>query len=104
MEHRNYDTLLDAINDLQRRGFTEDFNIHANCIRCKNEQKEIELHPDDFVVEEFYRFEGESNPDDSSVIYAISSNDGHKGLVIDAYGVYADSLSEPMIEKLRIKY
>ncbi len=104
MKQHHYNTLVEAVNDLQRRGYTKDFNIHNNCIRCKEEHKEIELHPEDFVVEEVYRFEGDSNPDDNSVIYAISSPKGHKGLIVDAYGVYADSLSKEMIEKLRVKY
>jgi hypothetical protein len=104
MKGHDYDTLVEAINDLQRKGYTEDFNIHSNCIRCTQKENEVELRPDDFVVDEVYRFEGDSNPGDNTVIYAISSKEGLKGLIVDAYGTYADSLSEAMIEKLRIKH
>jgi hypothetical protein len=54
------------------------------------------------VIDKFYRFEGDSNPDDNAIIFAISSKDGWKGTLLDAYGVYADSLSNEMIEKLKI--
>jgi len=54
-------------------------------------------------VDEFHRFEGMSNPDDNSIVFAISSDDGIKGTLVDAYGIYADSLTESMIKKLVIK-
>jgi hypothetical protein len=38
----------------------------------------------------FYRFEGESNPDDSSIMYAIECNNGEKEIV-DGYGTTADT-------------
>ena len=39
----------------------------------------------------FYRFEGESDPDDNAILYIIETNDGTKGTLVDAYGVYNDS-------------
>ncbi len=37
-----------------------------------------------------YRFEGESDPGDMAVIYAIETEDDQKGFIMDAYGPYAD--------------
>jgi hypothetical protein len=56
----------------------------------------IELHPEDFQIDQHYRFEGMSSPDDNSILYAISSTKGLKGLLVDAYGVYAEGLSTEM--------
>jgi hypothetical protein len=42
-----------------------------------------------------------SSTDDNSVLYAISAKDGIKGLLVDAYGVYAENISEAMRRKLR---
>ena len=42
-----------------------------------------------------------SSTDDNSVLYAISSKNEIKGLLVDAYGVYSESLSESMIQKLK---
>jgi len=50
-----------------------------------------------------YRFEGNSDPDDQDVVYAIESKDGAiKGVVSSAYGLYADDASAEMISKLSI--
>jgi hypothetical protein len=64
----------------------------------------LHVHPEDFTVEEFYRFEGMSNPDDNSVLFAISSDDGIKGTLVDAYGVYADNLTPEMSVRLKLRH
>ncbi|PHO00465.1 phosphoribosylpyrophosphate synthetase, partial [Rhodobacteraceae bacterium 4F10] len=58
--------------------------------------------PDTFEVVEVYRFEGMSSAGDNSVVYAIQTKTGVKGVLVDAYGVYANSLSPEMIQKLKI--
>jgi hypothetical protein len=42
------------------------------------------------VIRDVYRFEGVSDPDDMSVIYAVETRDGTRGTLVDAYGTYAD--------------
>lgn len=97
----NYDTLLDAINSLRKQGYSKDFNLHADSISCIEE--DIKLHPEDFVVEKYFRFEGETDPAEESVIYAISSKDGKvKGLLINAYGIYGDTISNEIMGKLKV--
>ncbi|HZG23706.1 MAG TPA: phosphoribosylpyrophosphate synthetase [Chitinophagaceae bacterium] len=100
---RTFDSLKDALEDLVTRGYTEDFDLECDCLVSQREK--LRLHPEDFNIDEFYRFEGDSNPDDSSVIFAISSNQGVRGVLIDAYGVYAENLTPEMSKKLteRIK-
>ncbi len=46
--------------------------------------------PEDLKIIRTYRFEGESDPADSSVIYLIKANDGLIGYSMDSYGVYSD--------------
>ena len=96
----SYDTLSEALEDLKKRGYSEDFNLKPNCIEYSSNC--LQIHPENFTVDEFYRFEGASNPDDNSIIYAISSDTGTKGTLVDAYGMYSESLSTPMIKKLRV--
>ena len=98
----NFGTLSDALDDLRRRGFVYDFNLHSHCIRCR--EPEVELSPDDFEITEVHRFEGASNPDDNEVVYAITGKNGLKGVLIDAYGAYSDALSAEMIHKLRVRH
>lgn len=98
----NYATLTEALDDLKRRGYTADFDLQPHCIECAAQQ--LQLHPDDFEITEVYRFEGANDPGDSNVIYAITGKNGLKGVLMDAYGVYSDSLTAEMLEKLRIKH
>ena len=96
-----YPTVTEALNDLKKEGYVLDFNLKGDCIECTTPN--IQLYPADFIIDKFYRFEGASNPDDSAIVYAISSKSGLKGTLVDAYGVYADSLTTDMMEKLKIK-
>lgn len=97
---QSFDTLSEAIAALKRRGYIHDFNLHPEWIECQPLQ--LVLGPSEFHVDEVHRFEGMTNPDDSTVLYAVSSPTGAKGLLVDAYGAYAASLSQLMIDKLRI--
>ncbi|PPL02118.1 hypothetical protein [Parapedobacter indicus] len=46
--------------------------------------------PSSLTIIKVYRFEGESDPADMSVIYAIRADDGQKGYLLNAYGTYSD--------------
>lgn len=96
---KNYDTLSEAVNDLQKKGYTHDFNLKPHCLECVS--LKLEMRPEDFNVDRIYRFEGMSSTDDNSIVYAISSPQGIKGILVDAYGVYAENISEQMRKKLR---
>ncbi len=98
---KNYRTLSEATNDLKRRGYSEDLNLSATCVECPAHN--LQFYPEDFTIDEFYRFEGMSNPSDNSIVYAISSKSGIRGVLVDAYGVYSESLNDAMVEKLRIQ-
>src|SRR6187549_352869 len=96
---QSYDTVVDALNGLKSRGYTLDFNIAFDKIICSN--NEICLNPNEFEIVEIYRFEGDTNPSDEDVVYAIESKDGKiKGVLTSAFGLYADSISNEMIQKL----
>jgi hypothetical protein len=72
-------------------------------IECKS--LDLQLMPEEFEIDEFYRFEGMTDPADSAVIYAISSLMGNlKGVIIDAYGVYAENISPELLDKLKIHH
>ena len=95
----NYDTVVAALQGLKARGYSLDFNIAFDNITCA--EKGICLNPYEFEITEVYRFEGDTNPDDEDIVYAIESKDGNiKGSMTSAYGMYADSISNEMIQKL----
>jgi hypothetical protein len=97
-----YDTLLDALNGLKKRGYPIDFNLAFDHLKCADTG--VCLSPSEFEITEYYRFEGISNPDDSSVVYAIESKDGSmKGALVTGYGMYSERLNEEMLHKLKIR-
>jgi hypothetical protein len=95
----SYETLSEALKGLNERGYTHDFNIKTDSIECSD--IDLELKPEDFEIDEVYRFEGNSNPDDEEVVYAIRSKDGVKGVMVDAFGPYAVDISAELIKKLK---
>ena len=96
---KTYDTLSEAVNDLVKRGYISNFNIKKDSLTCI--ENEINLHPDDFEIDEVHRFEGNTDPGDENVLYAISSVKYQmKGLLVNAFGMYSDSFSGELIEKL----
>lgn len=97
---KTFETLTEAMVDLRNRGYVHDFNLHSEWIECQ--PLNLQLKPTEFHVDEVHRFEGMNNPDDSSILFAIQSPTGVKGILVDAYGVYAESLSTEMIQRLTI--
>ncbi len=96
---KTYDTMSEAVNDLQKRGYTHDFNLETEFVECK--QNQCRLRADEFEIDEVYRFEGKTDPGDSNIVYAISSKlDDTKGVLVNGYGVYADSISADLVSKL----
>lgn len=96
---RSYDTLSQAVNDLQARGYTDGLTLGQECVICNG--RNTTLHPDDFSIDEFHRFEGDSNPSDESIVYAISSEKyGVKGVLVNAFGPAASGLKQALVDKL----
>ncbi|MBS7563782.1 phosphoribosylpyrophosphate synthetase [Mucilaginibacter sp. Bleaf8] len=98
---KNYETLVDATNDLLQRGYTANLSFDDDADNIQDKSQNIHLTADDFEVDEFYRFEGPSNPSDMSIVYAISSAKHNlKGVLVDAYGTYANNSSSAIEAKL----
>jgi hypothetical protein len=95
-----FDTLTEALTNLRARGFTHNFNLESDALHCP--ELNLRLHPEHFTIEEQYRFEGMSDPDDNDIVYAISSDTGAKGVLVNAYGPYADTVSADMAAKLSL--
>lgn len=54
MIFKDYSTLSEAINDLQKQGYIEDFNLKDGCIECKIGRQ---IYPNDFTIEKKYLFD-----------------------------------------------
>lgn len=94
-----YETVVDALNGLKAKGYSLDFNIAFDKLMCAD--NEICLNPHEFEITEVHRFEGETNPSDEDIVYAVESKEGNiKGTITSAFGMYADTISTEMIQKL----
>ena len=55
-----------------------------------NETEEI-FKPEQVKIQNFFRFEGMSDPEDNSILYAIETDNGLKGTLVDSYGATSDN-------------
>lgn len=92
---------VDAIRILHQRGFTADLEPREDILRDVASGRQF--RPEELTIVEHHRFEGASNPDDMSVIYAVESDDGVRGLLVDAFGVYADPRIAGLLEKIKLR-
>lgn len=91
---KNFETLSQATQYYNQQQYTENFKLKSDCI--ENSDKETTISPDDFTVDAVHRFEGMTNPADNMIMYAISCNNGDKGIAVEAYGVDSVILNDDM--------
>ena len=84
-------TLSGVLDDLQARGFVEHFRV-ADRSRLRAIRADRTFAPDQVSISEWHRFEGVSDPDDMSIVYAIETRSGVRGTLVDAFGVYSDPI------------
>ncbi len=88
-------SLSSLTNKMVLNGYDDDFKITDNGLKSLKTEKVYQ--PDEINIINFFRFEGQSDPNDNTIMYVIETSDGLKGTLIDAYGPYADrKLSEFM--------
>lgn len=81
-------TLSDRMNSSLKAGYTSNFTVTEKGL-LSDKSTRVYL-PAEVTIKDFYRFEGASDPEDNAIMYLIESVDGLKGVLIDAYGAYAD--------------
>ena len=94
MQDKREERTLTAMEaHLRKEGFVADFRVSNNQLtHLQRDGGTRKLWaPADVRIVDFYRFEGESNPDDMSILYAIECVDGTKGTISNSYGPMADT-------------
>lgn len=81
-------TLTERLNKAMKDGYTDSLKVTKQGLYSTAKDKIY--GPDQVRVIDFYRFEGQSDPADNSIMYIIETMDGVKGTLVDAYGPYAD--------------
>lgn len=94
------ETMTAAVERLARAGFDESFQArNGKLFALKGGQL---YEPEDLLVREIVRFEGESDPGDSTVLFALRSGDGRiRGTFVAGYGTAADPESAAVVSRLK---
>ena len=88
-------TVDEALDHLNRRGFTGHFGVTADGLREFGTG--VTFRANELRICDCFRFEGVSDPGDMAIVYAIESRTGARGTLVDAFGVYSDpAISEFM--------
>jgi hypothetical protein len=90
----HYATVSKALDQLNEKGFTCDFNLNVDAIK-KN--------PEKFEIVHVYRYEGASDPGDEAVVYGIKSSSGKKGVYVSGFSADSDSEASQILLELSIK-
>ncbi|NOQ75278.1 MAG: phosphoribosylpyrophosphate synthetase [Crocinitomix sp.] len=83
MKPTNFDSLSQAVDALTKEGYKDDFKAEEKCIKALYSKKEF--RPEELTITASYRFEGMTNPEDETELFAIVANDGTKGTLVMSY-------------------
>ncbi len=91
MQDNQYSTMVEASQQLAERGYTTRLSLQEGTGQLISEDSQRAYGPAELRIVEHHRFEGDTNPSDMAVIYAIEGPDGLKGTLLDAYGASASA-------------
>jgi hypothetical protein len=95
-----YATLAKTIDELARCGFIEHFGVTGEALRSFDSGRTFSAGQ--VVIREYHRFEGVSDPDDMSIVYAIEGQGGARGTLVDAFGAYSDPTVSAFLQGVAI--
>ena len=101
MKVKTYQTMTEALENLKTRGFTANFEFLNSTFLAIDSGRAFQAG--DLTIVEHHRFEGVSDPDDMSVVYAIETADGTRGILVDAFGVYANPDLGAFLKNVRMR-
>lgn len=97
-DHDSMKTLSSCTRKLSEEGYTAQFKASKEGLESLDTHQVFS--PEDVRIVNFYRFEGESDPSDNAILYAVETNTGEKGTLTDAYGVYTDLKVSEFVKKV----
>jgi len=98
-EPKPMETMQHALERLERRGFRDSFRASPEGFVALDSERV--LAPEELVVAEIVRFEGESDPEDEAVLFALQSKDESvRGTFVSSFGLGADPIAAELIRRL----
>jgi hypothetical protein len=97
--NNQYSTLTEAIEELKKRGYSANFRVNENGLL--EAAKGQTFGASDVKLTEFHRFEGMTDPADSTILYALETGSGLKGTLADSYGAEASELISGFMKNVK---
>ena len=94
------DTLSDAMRRLQADGYTGNWYATADFQLECNESGEV-IDPTEVQIDHILRFEGQSDPGDMTILFALQTPAGSKGLYSAAYGAEMPAEDSEVISRMQ---
>jgi hypothetical protein len=99
MQKKEMSSLWQVMETLRKRGYTLDFSMSPEgCIVSSDNHK---YQAQDIYIKKVYRFEGDSDPGDMSILYRMKTKSGKKGLLVDGYGAESSTSGPEFVEFMR---
>lgn len=90
----HYATVTVALQELKTKGYLIDYNLEDN---------KITSSPEDFVIEQIYRYEGATDPGDEATVYGICNTLGEKGYFLEGLSSKNSSKANEIINELFLR-
>ncbi|MHA3787859.1 hypothetical protein ACX0HA_06560 [Flavobacterium hauense] len=90
----HYATVSKALQELNDKGYTTDYNL---------EEDRIKKHSEEFEIQHIYRYEGESDPGDEATVYGIKAKNGEKGVFVVSPGAFTEDGAAKILLDMSIK-
>ncbi len=92
----DYASAKEALDHLQAKGYTVDYNIEFDGLLAE---------ASDYTIDYLYRYEGMSNPDDESSVYGIRNlKTDEKGIFVAGNLSFLEGKKRDIILELEIKH
>jgi hypothetical protein len=101
---KTMETLSEAMQRLELAGYQRCFRAHRDGLLEATGDPPVRVRPEDMVVDEMVRFEGQSNPGDEAVLFALRSYDGSsKGTFVSNFGPGTEPADVAAIHRLDVR-
>jgi len=94
------DTLADAIRRLQADGYSGNWFARTDHQLSCNVTGDV-IDPSTVVIDHILRFEGQSDPDDMTILYALRTPAGAKGLYSAPFGAAMPAEDAEVIARMQ---
>ncbi len=88
-QHTEMTTLSQVLEKLRQKGVESEIKLNHEKQMASEKLGKV-YQPEDLLLFQTFRFEGDSDPADNSVLYVVEDTQGKISYILDVYGAYSD--------------